>query len=63
MKQAMKQVTFQTQEDAIKGYSVLLHKGTVVYTDKKGTYIVPEESIEALKGKSIKFKVIESVRK
>lgn len=53
----MKQVIFETQDDAKKGYSVLLRKGTIVYTGEKGRYIVPEESIEALKKESVRFTV------
>jgi len=53
----MKQVIFKTQDDAKKGYSVLLRNGTIVYTGEKGRYIVPEESIEALKKESVNFTV------
>jgi len=53
----MKQVIFKTQDDAEKGYSVLLRKGTIIYTGEKGRYIVPDESIEALKTESVRFTV------
>ena len=53
----MKQVIFQNPDAAQKGYSLLLHIGTVVYTGKKGEYIVPEESIEALKKAKVAFEI------
>ncbi len=53
----MKQVKFQTIDDAAKGYSLLLHRGTIVYTGKKGEYIVPEDSIKALKQKKVNFEI------
>ena len=53
----MKQVIFQTPDDIDKGYSLLLHRGTIVYTGKKGRYIVEDESIEALKQAEVKFDI------
>ena len=38
-----------------RGYSILLHSGTVVYTDEVDTYIVSHESVEKLKESGIKF--------
>lgn len=64
----MKQVIFRNPDAAQKGYSLLLQIGTVVYTGKKGEYIVPEESIEALKKEKVAFEIqqikrVESVSK
>ena len=53
----MKQVIFQTPDDIDKGYSLLLHGGTIVYTGEKGKYMVGEESIEALKKANVKFEI------
>ncbi len=53
----MKQVKFQTIDDAAKGYSLLVHRETIVYTGKKGEYIVPEDSIKALKQKNVNFEI------
>ena len=53
----MTQVRFGKKE-AEKGYSVLLHSGTVVYTDQKDVYIVPDKSLNQLKKKRVKFEVI-----
>lgn len=39
------------------GYSVLLRKGNIIYTDIKGNYIVPVSSIKALKKAKINFTV------
>ncbi|MBI5044254.1 MAG: hypothetical protein HZC10_10605 [Nitrospirae bacterium] len=57
----MKQVIFQ-ENDVEKGYSLLLHKGTVIYTGKKGRYIVQEESIDALKEANVKFNIKQITR-
>jgi len=43
--------------DFDKGYSILLHAGTVVYTGEEGRYIVPYSSVQLLKAENIKFEV------
>jgi hypothetical protein len=53
----MKRVVFQTEADAKKGYSLLLRRGTVVYTGEKGKYIVPDESIEGLQQAEVNFEI------
>ncbi len=50
----MIQVEFK-RADAKKGYFLLLRAGTIVYTGKKGVYIVPEESVKALRRARVKF--------
>ena len=52
----MKAIKFSTKSDAERGYSILLHNGTVVYTSEKDTYIVPDESIKKLGEADLKFK-------
>jgi archaellum component FlaF (FlaF/FlaG flagellin family) len=53
----MKQIILKTPGDIDKGYALLLHNGTVVYTGEKGRYIVPDESIELLRQAGIKFEI------
>ena len=58
----MKQVFFRTPDDAAKGYSLLLHKGSIVYTGITGRYIVPEESVELLEREKVPFVVEPSAK-
>lgn len=45
------------EDNKQKGFSILLHSGSVVYT-KKYEYIVPEESIRKLEENGICFEQI-----
>ncbi|MEK9201740.1 MAG: hypothetical protein AAB944_02105 [Patescibacteria group bacterium] len=47
--------------DENKGSSLLLHSGTVEYTNKARTYIVPENSVNILCVKGVRFKVVRKI--
>lgn len=44
-----------TDEGREKGFPILLHSGTIVYTGTIGTYIVPDESVMKLKNADVSF--------
>lgn len=55
----MKKIMFEP-EDIDKGFSIILHNGTVVYTGQRGIYIVPDKSVEKLRKLKIKFRILDS---
>ena len=57
----MKKIKFSSRKDLNKGYSIILHNGTVVYTEEPWTFIVEESSIKKLDENGIHYTLPESV--
>ena len=54
----VKQIEFESVDDARKGFPIMLRAGTVVYTGTTGKYMIPEKTICVLKKKRLKFTIV-----